>query len=385
MIPTSGFTDPGEQAWMVLDSIRVSAYARAIQETVKPGDVVLDIGSGSGLLALLAAKAGAKKVYAVERTGAAELVQAHALENSFEDVIELRRTDFLDLESLPMAPDVVIGEVLGHFAPDEGQHHLYAKARTLAKPDAIFLPRRYRLLVALAGPGLLERERESLGDVEGVSMAALAQRLASRVHLIRVSPEQLLSDEERGEDYDSDAPLPEVFTASVTATRAGEISGVSVGFSADLGSMELRTGVVDPTTCWSQVYFPLSPPLRCEPGERFDVEIRPRIVMDRASYRWQVKGPSGTRTGDAMNSFVGTKEDMLRQLGLKKKGAGPRATTSLRAWATALGGGLPEQEDTLDVDALVKRLFDADRGRYPDETAARQDVLRLLRAAGCEI
>ena len=51
---------------MLNDSIRMTAYEKAIKEVVKPGMTVLDIGTGTGILALWALKAGAKKVYAIE-------------------------------------------------------------------------------------------------------------------------------------------------------------------------------------------------------------------------------------------------------------------------------------------------------------------------------
>src|SRR5687767_7106476 len=57
---------PGYHRSMLADAPRNDFYARAIRETVRPGDVVLDIGTGSGLLAMLAAQAGAARVVACE-------------------------------------------------------------------------------------------------------------------------------------------------------------------------------------------------------------------------------------------------------------------------------------------------------------------------------
>ena len=51
---------------MLTDKVRMSLYAEAIPAVVKSGDAVLDIGTGSGVLALLSIRAGASKVYAVE-------------------------------------------------------------------------------------------------------------------------------------------------------------------------------------------------------------------------------------------------------------------------------------------------------------------------------
>ncbi len=48
------------QRRMVSDHTRTNAFAAAIREVVQPGDVVLDVGTGTGILAMFAAKAGAR-------------------------------------------------------------------------------------------------------------------------------------------------------------------------------------------------------------------------------------------------------------------------------------------------------------------------------------
>jgi predicted RNA methylase len=58
--------DLGFHLEMLLDEYRLNVYGEAIHECVCPGDVVVDMGTGTGILALMAAQAGASRVYTVE-------------------------------------------------------------------------------------------------------------------------------------------------------------------------------------------------------------------------------------------------------------------------------------------------------------------------------
>src|SRR4029077_4660535 len=66
-----GFGSPFAHEPMLLDKIRCDAYRVAMQRMVKPGDVVVDVGAGTGLLSFFALQAGARHVYAIEMTGIA--------------------------------------------------------------------------------------------------------------------------------------------------------------------------------------------------------------------------------------------------------------------------------------------------------------------------
>src|SRR4051812_25102813 len=91
-----GFDDVANHANMLLDVTRVHAFARAITATVKPGDVVVDVGSGSGVLAVLAAQAGARRVYAIERGPMGGLVREAAKENGVSEIVTVIHDDARD-------------------------------------------------------------------------------------------------------------------------------------------------------------------------------------------------------------------------------------------------------------------------------------------------
>jgi type I protein arginine methyltransferase len=94
---------------MVCDRVRTEAFCRAIEEVVRPGDTVLDVGAGTGILSVFAARAGAARVYAVERTAVAALAQELAAANGVADCVHVIHGDVLDLE-LPERVDVIVSE-----------------------------------------------------------------------------------------------------------------------------------------------------------------------------------------------------------------------------------------------------------------------------------
>jgi predicted RNA methylase len=96
----------------LIDTKRTKAFAKAIKHTVKKGDVVVDMGTGSGILAILAAKAGARKVYAIEydKNNIKTLHETFQI-NHVAEIIEIIEGSILDI-ALPEKVDVVIGEMI---------------------------------------------------------------------------------------------------------------------------------------------------------------------------------------------------------------------------------------------------------------------------------
>lgn len=103
---------------MLRDRLRCETYRRAIAETVRPGDVVLDMGAGTGILSIFAARAGARKVYAVERTAIADVAREIVRANGVEDRIDVLQADMETLE-LSEPVDVIVSEWMGNYGVDE--------------------------------------------------------------------------------------------------------------------------------------------------------------------------------------------------------------------------------------------------------------------------
>ena len=103
---------------MLRDDVRTRAFRDALRAVVRPGDVVLDVGAGTGILCLFAAQAGAARVYAVERTSIARTARALVARNGFSDRIHILNDD-IERVSLPERVDVIVSEWLGTLAVDD--------------------------------------------------------------------------------------------------------------------------------------------------------------------------------------------------------------------------------------------------------------------------
>ena len=164
--PSSGWADPVEHARMLHDDRRTGEYLAALGQAVRPGDVVLDIGTGSGVLAIAAARAGARHVYAVEASDIAEVAERVFAVNDMADRITLVAGWSRQIE-LPEPPDLLVSEVIGNepFEEEILETTLDARCRLL-KPGARRAPNALTLFARPLAPGFrIEAARpRTLGD-----------------------------------------------------------------------------------------------------------------------------------------------------------------------------------------------------------------------------
>lgn len=127
---------------MLKDKARCETYNNAVQLNKKDfeGKVVLDVGCGTGILSCFAARAGAKKVYAVEASDMYKYAMKVVESNHFSDIIEVihGRIEAIDL---PEKVDIIISEWMGIFLLYESMLNSVIRARDKwLKEDGLMFP-----------------------------------------------------------------------------------------------------------------------------------------------------------------------------------------------------------------------------------------------------
>ena len=279
-----GFANLGMQHKMLLDRTRVLAYREAIIRH-SPNKVVLEIGCGSGVLSILAAKAGAKKVYAIEESSAIDLARELARANGVADRIEFFAGNSMDV-ALPVKADVIIHELFGNDPFEENMMiYLTDARRRLLKRNGRFLPERLEVfVVGIDDPQSVMRSRRGTearrySKDYGLDFEPLARALESEtgweremIHR-RISRSRLLSSGARLVAIDFHRGV--AFSSSdvaVKITRAGKLGGFLVFFRVHL---DRRTRFENSPECtqthWSWPVFHMPKPEDVRAGQEIQL------------------------------------------------------------------------------------------------------------------
>lgn len=137
---------------MIKDKIRTKSYQMAIMTNAEAlkDKVVLDIGCGTGILSVFAARAGAKHVYAIDNAEIAEYAKVIIKNNGYSDKITVIKGKVEEIELPVPHVDVIISEWMGYFLLYESMLDtvLYARDKWLLQDTGIIMPDKFHLNLA---------------------------------------------------------------------------------------------------------------------------------------------------------------------------------------------------------------------------------------------
>lgn len=279
---------------MIADGVRMNAYARALQESIRPDSTVLDIGAGTGVMSLLACRFGARKVIAIEPSSAIYVARELAAANGMADRIEFIR-DLSTNVTLTERADVIVSD-LRNVMPLFQQHLpsiVHARERFLSA-DGHLIPRRDRLWLALVEEFRAFNERSACWtSVEpDVDLDPLRKYLTNLPRKDYCTGEQLLMDSRNWADLDYTRLTSPNVAGSVTAvaTRAGVAHGLCLWFETELApNVGFSTGPGQPKSIYGMWMLPLSSPVELDAGDPISLKVRADLVNKDYIWQWETR------------------------------------------------------------------------------------------------
>jgi SAM-dependent methyltransferase len=292
------------QRTILADTVRNEALGRAIKAVVKTGDTVVDLGSGTGFLAMLARRCGAERCYLIENDPDLARLSSDVLKRNRMTGCTVVHAHSSEVTGLPKA-DVVISETLGNFAYEENIIEGMKDARRFLKPRGRVIPQSVDQWVV---PVVTDRMWNDVSSWDRVGMGLdftpARQRSINNMYVKDVRVSDLMADGIVAQMWDhvdfSKADNPSVRRGTVEwpIIKPATVYGFALWWGCTLADgIELSTNPKAPATHWKQIYLPVEEPLAVEAGEQLQLGItsdtRPRVKINVA---WEVAriGVKGT-------------------------------------------------------------------------------------------
>jgi protein arginine N-methyltransferase 1 len=266
------FTDLFEQEKMLADRPRTETYRNAIRKYLGPDDVVLDLGTGNGILSFFAARQNAKKIYAIDHSDFIEMTIKVSEHNNFHNIefVKCHSRDFQPGEKI----DILIHEQIGDYLFNENllENLLDLKARIL-KSNGRIIPGKFELF--LEPTRLVESARIPYifnNKMYGIDYSVLKDYYDTLEEFKPATYEQRWLDNETVEyflgeispilsfdlnEIKSEEEIPRVLSTSKEVIRSGPFDGFCLFFNVIFDEeISFSTSPLENyTTHWGNCFF----------------------------------------------------------------------------------------------------------------------------------
>lgn len=276
---------------MIADTARMRAYAAALRQVVKSDSVVMDLGSGPGVFALLACKLGARRVYAVEPSNVIGLAREAAAANGFADRIQFFESMSTEI-TLDERASIIVSDLRG-VLPWFQQHIpsiIDARERHLARGGTL-IPHRDTVWAAVVEAA--DSYEELMAPWENndfeLDLSAGTRLITNNWRKTRIRAEQLLVEPvcwTKIDYYEVNTPDIQA-EISWRAARTGTAHGVAVWFDSELvEGISFSNHPNSPEMIYGQGLFPFSQPVELMEGDRIKLRLAANLVGDDYVWRW---------------------------------------------------------------------------------------------------
>lgn len=280
---------------MLRDTTRMDAYTAALRRAVKPDSVVMDLGCGVGVFALLACKFGARRVYAVEPENIIGLAREAAAGNGFLDRIEFFHKLSTEI-TFPEPATIIISDLRGVLPWFEQSISSIIDARErLLAPGGVLIPQRDVLWAAVVeAPEQYAEIVKPWQNELDLDLSAGTRLVTNSWRKSRIKPEQLLTEPVCWSTLDYYIVSSPDVSAEISwqAARKGTAHGVAVWFDSELAEgIQFSNHPSAPEMIYGVGFFPFLRPVELMEGEHITVRLAADLVDDGYVWRWETKVP----------------------------------------------------------------------------------------------
>jgi len=294
---------------MVADRVRVDAYAEALRKTVRVGAIVVEIGTGPGIFAVLACQLGASRVYAIEPSEIVQVAREVAAANGYADKIEFFE-QFSNHVTLPTRADVIVSDLRG-VLPLLERHIpaiVDARRRFLATGGTL-IPRKDTLWAAIAEVPKPYGELVDAWDHNTFAqdLSPARRLIVNHVQKVNVDADRLLTAGRLWTTLDySSVENPDVQgNLEWRVERAGTGHGLVVWFDADLADgIGFSNFPSARESVYGSLFLPWPQPVPLEPGQSVAVDLEARLMEEDYFWRWTTRIEPQGRSGAPLIHFA---------------------------------------------------------------------------------
>ena len=264
---------------MIFDTLRNEAYRKAIKAHIKPGDTVLDLGAGLGILGLMALQHGAGKVYMVDPSPVINIAERLIQQNKFTNSAVILQSS-IETCHIPEQVDCILSVFTGNFLLSEDllPSLIYARNQYL-KPAGCMLPDKAIMHWAPVSAKAFYADKIDAWQQQpyGIDFSAVRPFTVNETH--QVTANELAAEylSESAALNEMDFCTAETITCDAASTfeisQSGTCHGLVGWFDARLNSCWLSTSPQQPAMHWSQIFLPLTTPIELQRGDQLQATL----------------------------------------------------------------------------------------------------------------
>lgn len=296
VFPQKGyFSKLGAHMTMIEDSSRLLYFWNSLESAIIPGrSIVLDVGGGTGILSMFAAKLGAKKVYTIEEGPIANVAKRLILENRLDKKIEVINGNLNDVK-LNKKVDIIVSETIGLAGVEEGIIDIFEIAKQkYAHNKTVLIPSRIKLKLIPSASDVIKKNTSFWNKrIHGLKFNKLYKVAFNNVYGRQLAESRLFLTR-KDDTATIEFLLGNKYMKNIETTytfevkKSGDFNGFVLWFEASIDDKNIISSKDTESNHWNTCFLPVRTGLKAKVGDK--IKLKFQVERNGYSTRFIWKG-----------------------------------------------------------------------------------------------